>query len=134
MLELLHIGGHSKQYRWTLPGMGDNAYINNLQNAAAARSFGKRCVLIDALDILTRDQDSDGMPVKPPERITEEQARQIGDIVQACAEKEPKIGQTFPKWLKTEFGAESAAALYGGDQYEAVMDMLRAKMRNLGIE
>lgn len=133
VLELLHQQGHSKKYRWTLPSMGDNAYVTNLQNAASARSFGKRCVLIDALDILTKDQDSDGRPVAPPEQITEEQARQLEDIVTGCAERDPKFPDLFKKWLKAEFGSDSVRSLFQGDQLVAVQDKLREKMALLGV-
>lgn len=133
-LKLMHCGGHAEPYHWTLPAAGQNNYVSNLHNAAAARSFGKRCVLIDALNILTRDQDSDGAPQKAPEVITQEQADKIRDIVDACAEKDDKMKAAFAKWIKQQFGADSSAQLFQGEQYDSVMAMLRDKMKRLGIE
>jgi hypothetical protein len=132
-MTLLHRGGHSKKYRWTLPSMGDNAYVTNLQNAASARSFGKRCVLIDALDILTKDQDSDGRPTAPPEQITEDQAMKIEDIVTGCSERDPKFPALFLKWLKAEYGIDGVRSLFQGDQHDAVLGKLKEKMTALGV-
>ncbi len=134
ILELLHRGGHSKLYHWTLPAMGDNQYVTNLQNAAAARSFGKRCVVIDAFDILTRDSDSDGRPVAPPERITEAQMLMIGDILLEIENREPKSTLRFMKWIKEETKAESVAELFQGPQLDGVMSKLREKMAALGVK
>jgi len=134
ILHLLHQGGHSKDYRWTLPSMGENQYVTNLQNAAAARSFGKRCVLIDALDILTEDSDSDGRPQAPPEKITEEQARTIEDIIQACSDKDQRFRASFAKWIKVEFQADRITDIFQGEQYDAVASKLKEKMEALGIQ
>lgn len=134
VLSLLHTSGHSKDYRWTLPSMGDNQYVTNLQNAAAARSFGKRCVLIDALDILTKDTDSDGRPVVPPEMITEAQAMKIEDIVHGCAERDAKFPEAFKRWVKVEFGTDAVRSLFQGDQLDAVMGKLKEKMTALGVK
>lgn len=133
VLELLHSGGHSKLYHWTLPSQGDNQYVTNLQNAAAARSFGKRCVLIDALDILTKDQDSDGRPTASPEQITEQQAMDIEDIIHLCSDKDPKMKDSFPKWLKAEFQVDGIRSLFQGEQLEAVREQLKAKRKAMGI-
>jgi hypothetical protein len=134
ILHLRHRGGHQEDFRWTLPAMGQNQFVSNLQNAAAARSFGKRCVLIDALDILTEDQDSDGRPVAPPEKITEEQAIRIRDICEACEEKEPGFYARFNKWRKAELQNEHVSDLFQGEQYESVMTKLRDKMAALGVK
>lgn len=135
ILELSHRGGHSKFYRWTLPATGDNQYVTNLQNAAAARSFGKRCVLIDALDILTMDSDSDGRPVVPAQQITEEQANRLADIIAECENREPgKFTPRFKRWLKEEFKTDVLGELFQGAQYDAVMAKLREKMASLGVK
>lgn len=132
-LKLLHVGGHSEEYHWTLPASGDNQYVTNLQNAAAARSFGKRCVIIDALDILTRDQDSDGRPAAPAQKISEDQLIRINDIAQTCTDKEPQFARLFDKWLLTEFQCGKRGDLYQGAQYDQVMEKLAEKQRNLGL-
>jgi hypothetical protein len=132
VLDLLHTGGHSRQYQWTLPAMGDNAYVTNLQNAAAARSFGKRNILIDALDILTRDADSDGVPRKPPELITEQQAMEMEDVIHVCTERDPKFTGLFAKWLKAEYQVDGPRSLYQ-EQFRSVMDKLREKKAALGV-
>lgn len=134
ILELSHGGGHSKFYRWTLPAMGDNQYVTNLQNAAAARTFAKRCVLIDALDILTQDEDRAGAPVEVPQRITEEQAHRIEDMLAACEQSETGVTARFHKWLNSEMKVEKIRNLLQGAQYDSVTVMLKAKMRGLGIE
>lgn len=134
ILELMHRGGYSKLYHWTLPAMGDNAYVTNLQNAAAARSFGKRCVLIDALDILTMDSDSDGRPVAPSERITEEQANRLGDMIAECQNRDREFTRRFKQWLKAEMKTDVLAELFQGEQYEAVIAKLREKMGSLGVK
>jgi ERF superfamily len=133
-LKLKHVGGHEEMYHWTLPAMGQNQFVSNLQNAAAARSFGKRCVLIDALDVLTRDQDSDGHPVEPVEKLTEDLAARIEDMLSAVEEREPGAKARFAKWIKSEFQADKVGALFQGGQLDAVMARLREKMRELGIK
>lgn len=138
ILELSHTNkfqtSYSKFFRWTLPSMGENQYVTNLQNAASARSFAKRCVLIDALDILTKDTDQDGMRVPPPQPVTEEQARKIEDMLNACEEQERGATMRFKKWLKTEMKVENIRDLLQGVQRDAVMIMLKAKMEGLGIK
>ena len=133
ILELTHGGGHSKFFHWTLPAAGENQYVTNLQNAAAARTFAKRCVLIDALDILTQEIDRDGAPVEAPERITEEEDRQIDDIVFACEQQQRGMTMRFKKWLKTEMKADQIRDLFKGAQQESVMRMLKKKMEDLKI-
>lgn len=78
ILKLRHSAGHEETYRWTLPAAGQNQYVSNLQNAAAARTFAKRCILIDALDILTEDADKDGAD---PAKITGAQAQDLGAMI-----------------------------------------------------
>jgi hypothetical protein len=134
VLELLHDGGFSKFYRWTLPAMGENQYVTNLQNASAAKSFAKRNVLIDALDILTADSDRDGADVPPPQTITEDQARRIDDVVAACEQHEPGFTQRFMKWVRAEMQVDQIRDLRQGVQRDAVMLMLKGKMAGLGIE
>jgi hypothetical protein len=81
-LILKHSGGHEETRNWTLPAAGKNEFVSNLQNAAAARSFAKRCLLIDALDILTEDTDTDGVMVNT---ITDQQAQNIEVLLAECA-------------------------------------------------
>lgn len=134
ILELSHTGKYSKTYRWTLPWSGENQYVTNLQNAAAARTFAKRCVLIDALDILTQDVDRDGGPVEAPERITEEQARKIEDAVAAITQRDEKFPARFHRWLKAELKVEKIRELFQGAQCDRVMMSLKGKMEGLGIQ
>jgi len=134
VLHLRHRGGHQEDFRWTLPAMGQNQFVSNLQNAAAARSFGKRCVLIDALDILTEDSDSDGRPVAPPESVTQEQVALMEDICSACEEREPGFTGRFRKWIKLEMKAEKLSDLFQGEQLDAVMEALSKGKTKLGVK
>jgi ERF superfamily len=134
ILHLRHRGGHQEDFRWTLPAMGQNQFVSNLQNAAAARSFGKRCVLIDALDILTEDQDSDGRPQAPPESVTDEEVATIEDICAACEECEPGFTGRFRKWVKLEMKADKLGELFQGEQLDAVMDALAKGKTKLGVK
>lgn len=134
VLELSHTGGYSKFFRWTLPSTGENQFVTNLQNAAAARTFAKRCVLIDALDILTQDSDRDGAPTEAPERITEEQARKIEDAIAAIAERDPKFREKFRTWLQVELKVGDIRELFQGGQCDRVMMSLKGKMEGLGIK
>ena len=134
ILELSHVGGYSKFYRWTLPSMGQNQYVSNLQNAAAARSFAKRCVLIDALDVLAEDTDRDGSDTPPPERITEEQARKIEDALAACEQREQGMTIRFYKWLRAEMQTDKIRELFQGAQHDSVTSTLQRKMAGLGIK
>lgn len=118
-LELTHRAGHSKTYSWTLPAMGENSYVTNLQNAAAARSFGKRCVLIDALDILTRDTDTDGRPVEPEKPISDEHLAQLEDMIQESDNRSSGNRERFNRRLRTEFKVESVSDLFES-QYQIV--------------
>lgn len=138
ILELSHANqfktSYSKFFRWTLPAMGENQYVNNLQNAAAARSFAKRCVLIDALDILTKDTDRDGATQPAAQPITEDQAKKIDDVLAACEKAEPGSTARAMKWIKAEMKVEQIRELLQGDQQKAVMLMLKAKAEGLGIK
>lgn len=128
ILHLLHTGGFSRDYRWTLPAMGQNQFVSNLQNAAAARSFGKRCVLIDALDILTEDTDSDGAPVAPPDLLTEEQIQTLEDCIAESENRDAGARVRFFKWLSAEYQTDKLSELHQGEQYDAVLGMLKRKL------
>lgn len=134
ILEVAHTAGYSKFFRWTLPGAGENQFVNNLQNASAAKTFGKRNILIDALDILCKEIDRDGMPQAAPERITEEQAREIEDMLASCEDRRKGTSARFAKWLKTEFQIERIRDLLQGAQHQAVQETLRERMEALGVK
>lgn len=133
-LTLCHIRGHEESSSWSLPAMGDNQYVSNLQNAASPITFGKRYVFCNMLNILTEGVDNDGAEEEPPEPITEQQLETLRNITQACQDKQPGSLGKFRQWVKAEFGVDDPKNLTQGDQYDAVMKHLDQRQRELGLK
>jgi hypothetical protein len=130
VMTLTHLRGHSQEFRSVpLPMVDSSGGKNDIQGAGSISSYGRRYVVCPAFDIVTEEEDNDGTGKGSPVQITEEQIRVIEDMVQACTEKDPLVPQSFPRWLKAEFAIDSPAKLYQGPQLEAVMGMLKRKLR-----
>ena len=128
-----HVAGGSDSGSLIVPWLDTGGSKSPAQAAASSFTLAQRHVFVKYFNILTEDQDDDGSGKGVPEAITEEQARTIEDLLHVCAEKEAKIMQSFPKWLKSEFGVDGPRSLFQGAQLDAVMGMLTTKKRNLGL-
>lgn len=65
IFELRHKAGHSEQKRFRVPLDTRATLMNAPQQFGAACSYAKRYVLVNALGILTADEDLDGMANRP---------------------------------------------------------------------
>ena len=134
IMTVRHTGGHEEKPSLTVPWLDKGGSKSDGQAAVSAATLADRHLFLKYFNILTEDQDDDGTGGKGvPEQITQEQADQIRDIVDCCAEKDDKMKANFSKWIKQQFGADSSAQLFQGEQYDSVMAMLRDKLKRLGI-
>lgn len=135
VMTLTHRGGHSQEFRSVpLPMVDSSGGKNDIQGAGSVASYGRRYIVCPVFDVVAEGEDDDGSGLGAPEVITEEQARQIEDIVEACHQRDPKFRAAFAKWLAVEFQVDSPAALYQGAQRDAVLGKLHEKMAALGIK
>jgi len=60
-----HIDGHGEKSEFPIPI--DSGRMNNIQQFGSSRSYGNRYVLMDALGIITGDEDDDAQGAVPPQ-------------------------------------------------------------------
>lgn len=128
-----HIGGHEETGSLVVPWLDSGGSKSPAQQAASSFTLAQRHVFIKYFDVLTEDQDDDGSGKGTPEQITEQQAMDIEDIIHLCSDKDPKMKDSFPKWLKAEFQVDGIRSLFQGEQLEAVREQLKAKRKAMGI-
>lgn len=114
-----HVAGHSQSASFSAPTESSSA-MSGAQKHAAALTFARRQSLIQVLGLTTCDPDTDGAS---EERVSEEQALQINDLVQ---ESKANL-QAFLQYMK----ASSIDDIRARDYLKAV-EGLRAKMRKGG--
>lgn len=134
VMELMHKGGHSKEYRSVpLPMVDSGGGKNDIQGAGSVSAYGRRYVVVPAFDIVAEGEDNDGAGSRVI-AITPEQVQTIWDIVEECNNRDPKFSQLFVKWLRAEFAIDNPVNLFQGAQLKAVMAKLDEKMVLLGMK
>lgn len=130
---ITHEAGHEERRKFTVPWQDTGGSKSPAQAAASSRTLAQRHAFCGAFNILTRDQDDDGSGRGVPEKLTEEQAIRIGEIVSACNDKDPKFSAKFSAWLKAELHVDKPEDLMQGRPLNVAMDKLREKQEALGI-
>lgn len=120
---LTHKGGHSKQSRMQLPP-DSGAGRNGLQAIGSSRSYGKRYLALDILNIVTEGADDDGKTAEP---ISQDQA----DTINALISELGMDAEAKQRFLKYAGGAKSVA-LIQRNQYERCVAALERKRREMG--
>lgn len=135
VMRLTHISGHREEFRSVpMPMVDTGGGKNDVQGAGSVGSYGRRYVVCPAFDIVTEDEDDDGSGKGVSERITEEQAHRIEDILSECDNRKPGTSAKFIQWIKAEMRTDNIAELFQGLQFDSVMSMLRQKMASLGVK
>jgi len=81
---VVHIGGHSKDTKFSVP-VDKDAYMNEPQKWASAQTFAKRYAFCNAFGILTGDSDDDGQSsgeneVEKKKKMTDEALSRISGL------------------------------------------------------
>lgn len=136
VLNLLHSGGHSRDFRSVpLPMVDSGGGKNDVQGAGSVMTYGRRYVIQAAFDIVADGQDDDGnMGREQPKPITQEEFETIANIVQACDDKNPGFRLLFAKWMAKELSVTDPKELRQGAQLKAVRGKLSEKQRLLGLD
>lgn len=129
-----HTSGHEESGSLVVPWLDTGGSKSPAQAAASSFTLAQRQSFIKFFNILTEDRDDDGSGKGAAERITDEQANRIADILQECESREAGVTARFTKWMKAEKHTEVIAELFQGEQYDSVMAFLRTKMAKLGIK
>lgn len=85
-----HAGGHQDIGKAYLPLTDDSGAKNRVQGAGSILSYGKRYALVQYLDIVTEDEDDDGMQGEA-QPIDEKQRRTILDLLANSGADEEKF-------------------------------------------
>lgn len=133
IVKITHSSGHQECPQFTVPWLDSGGAKSPAQQAASAFTVAQRHAFCKAFNILTVGQDGNGSGRGQTEQITEDQARVLDDVIDACQQKESGFAARFAKWLKAELRADSIRDLFQGSQYDAVQQKLREKMAALGI-
>lgn len=104
---LSHAAGHSESTQITLPSDTGGAK-NAVQAVASSVSYGKRYVASALLNIVTHGEDDDGQKAAGPERVTEEQARNIESLIDEVGADRNK----FLRYWKANSVSDIAAQAY----------------------
>lgn len=118
---LTHSAGHVKTSEMQLPpdaGPGRNA----LQAIGSSRSYGKRYLACDVLNLVTEGEDNDGSKAFP---LTPEQLDQVYNMLGACDLKGPAL-RAFLK-----FADANSVETIQQQRYEDVMQALKTKLRKI---
>lgn len=110
---LSHSAGHSRSSEMQLPpdsGAGRNA----LQAIGSARSYGKRYLTLDILNLTTVDMDDDARSVG---FVTDQQADSIMDLITECGlDKAPDRMSKFLEFMR----AKSVSEIHASDYRRAI--------------
>lgn len=106
---LAHILGHARSSQMQLPadaGPGRNA----LQAIGSARSYGKRYLVFDLLNIITEGADDNAQAVG---WVTDQQADSIMSMLEECGMKtDPSVQANFLKYMNAKTVSEIRQADY----------------------
>ncbi len=134
VMTVKHVGGHQDTPSMIVPWLDTGGSKSPAQAAISSETLAQRHVFVKYFNILTEDADDDGSGKGVPDRITEQQALKIADIIAECENREKGFSARFSKWLKAEIQVASVGELFQGQQHEAVLSKLREKMAALGVK
>ena len=85
IMDLIHIGGHSRRYQVDMPADGKGAkggdVMTKTHAAGSAFTYGKRYVFGNAFNVATTDKDDDGNAAGPDSFITDEQVAELTSLI-----------------------------------------------------
>jgi len=104
---LSHREGHCEETTMHLP-IDSSGSKNAVQAVGSSTSYGKRYTASALLNLTSRGEDDDGKASGKSETITQEQADDLRDLIEANGKKLP----AFLKWAKVERLEDVPAANY----------------------
>lgn len=113
---LAHRCGHSEETTIHLPS-DTSGSKNAVQAVGSSTSYGKRYTAAALLNLTSRGEDDDGNSASGYERITQEQADAIRDLLEVHEKKLP----AFLQWARVERVEDLPA-----DRYESVVNAIKA--------
>jgi hypothetical protein len=116
---LTHSAGHAKTSEMRLPpdaGPGRNA----LQALGSSRSYGKRYLACDMLNIVTEGQDDDGKKACP---LSDDELSNVRNMLEACHITGPRLKSFL------EFADAPQVELIQRHRYPDVMAVLRKELK-----
>jgi hypothetical protein len=131
---ITHSSGHEERRSCTVPWLDTGGSKSPAQQAVSSETLAMRHAFIRAFNIRTEDEDDDGSGKGVAERITEDQAARIEDMLTECENRDHGMRGRFGKWLASEFRTGKIADLFQGDQHDAVVSRLREKLKALGTK
>lgn len=111
-----HRDGHVEESEFSAP-VDENMKVNSTQKMGSANSYAKRYALMNALNLVASDEDDDGAGLNV-ERVTDEQARQLRDYIEATESDEV----SFLRYFRVDCIENLPIAKYG-----SAIAMLRDK-------
>ena len=133
-MKVKHVGGHEEPGSLVVPWLDQGGSKSPAQAAASSFTLAQRHVFVKYFNILTEDADDNGTGKGVPGRITEDQARNIEDMLVEIENREHGARGRFARWLKAEHHTENIGELFQGDQLQAVLTKLREKLVGLGAK
>lgn len=135
VMTIIHANGYSREWRSApMPTVDSGGGKNDVQGAVSVGTYGRRSVTIQAFDIVAEGADDDGNLGKTAQKITQEQADKITDILSALEDKDKGSKARFEKWMQAQFKVDKIADLHQGQQLDEVMAGLDAGQRRAGIK
>lgn len=126
---ITHSGGHQETRSFTVPWLDKGKAKSPADEAASALTKAQRHAFRKAFNILSIGEEE---RAAMGERITEDQAMRLADMLAELGNLSPDLAGRYTKWLKTEYGSERIVDLFQGEQYAAADKYLQAALRKAG--
>lgn len=88
---LSHVDGHAEAANFTLPTTSKTPAMSAQQAVGAARTFAKRCTLMDVLGLALTDPEPEGARASDPTTISEDQAFTIHALIEETGTDAAKL-------------------------------------------
>lgn len=136
VLKLMHVNGHTESFRSApLPMVDEGGGKNATQGAGSVMTYGRRYAIQAAFDIVAEGEDDDGnMGRNQPQPISENECRNLEDVLQELDNREPGAKKRFMSWIEKQFKCSSLGELLDGSQLKAVRTAIAQKQSVLGIK
>jgi hypothetical protein len=113
LCDVMHEGGHTKQYHADIPldgvGMKGNANKTATHAYGSTKSYGRRYLKLDIFDVAVKDEDDDGNAAGCSyETITSEQRQELQGLIEKAGGDVP----AFCNWAKINSLPDLRAALF----------------------
>lgn len=130
LLDVMHIGGHSQRYHMDLPidgkGAKGGSVMNETQGKGSSFHYGQRYLICAVFNLVIAGMDLDGNNQGDAEKISEEQAKIIEDLIGLCKDLGSMDVPKFLEFFKVENIADIPES-----RFKDATNLLTAKRTNL---